>query len=221
MTGDSLERPSSLKKDWVLTQDAFARLLARLDPDQELAGQKYETIRHGLITFFECRGGRSPEDLADETINRVARRLMEGKELYASTPSAYFYGVARNVLREHWDAPDAASAPLERARLEDLSHDPAHAQEQHLRRRREDQQLECLERCLQGLASTDRDLISSYYHGETTVKIQNRKLLAERLGITVNALKIRALRIREKLEACVEQCLPALPRSETPFADRH
>ena len=221
MTGGSLEHPSPLKKDWVLTQDAFARLLARLDPDEELAGRKYETIRHGLITFFECRGGRSPEDLADETINRVARRLMEGKDLYAGSPASYFYGVARNVLREHWDAPDAVSRPLESARLEDLSHDPVRAQEQHLRRRTEDHQLECLERCLQGLAPKDRDLISSYYSGDTTVKIQNRKLLAERLGITLNALKIRALRIREKLEACVEQRLAELPRRETPFPDRH
>jgi hypothetical protein len=38
------------------------------------------------------------------------------------------------------------------------------------------------------------------------VKIENRRSLAQTLGITVNALSIRACRIRDKLESCVKKC---------------
>jgi hypothetical protein len=34
---------------WVLTREAFERLLAWLDPDRERAGQKYEKIRQKLV----------------------------------------------------------------------------------------------------------------------------------------------------------------------------
>jgi len=39
------------------------------------------------------------------------------------------------------------------------------------------------------------------------VKIANRRSLAESLGITMNALAIRACRLRDKLAACVRQCV--------------
>ena len=107
-----MESPISLKKNWVLTQDAFDVLLARLDRNQERAGQKYEHVRHALITFFESRGSASPEDHADDTINRVARRLVEGSEIPVDKLPGYFYGVARNVLKEYWGLPGPAFASL-------------------------------------------------------------------------------------------------------------
>jgi RNA polymerase sigma factor (sigma-70 family) len=196
-----VESRTGLKKDWVLTQDALKRLLTCLDPDQERSAQKYEDIRRALITFFECRQSPSPEDHADETINRVARRLSEGKEIYVENPASYFYGVARNILKEQWEKLPAASAPL------DLFHDPVRDSELHLEREQRERQLECLEHCLRGLTAKDRELIGEYYQGETGVKIQNRKSLAEKLGVPLNALRLRALRIREKLEDCVALCL--------------
>ena len=203
-----MERPTSLKKDWVLTQDAFDLLLARLDRDQERAGRQYEHIRHGLVTFFECHGGASPADLADETINRVARRLLEGKEIHADNPASYFYGVARNVLKENWGSGRPAPASLDEVpELAQLSDDPGSLHERQEERYRAEQRLECLEHCLDGLTPRDRELISEYYQGETGAKIRARRLLAKKLGIPLNALRIRALRIREKLEACVQRCL--------------
>jgi RNA polymerase sigma factor (sigma-70 family) len=203
-----VESPTSLKKHWVLTQNAFDLLLARLDPDLERAGQHYENIRHALITFFECRGSACPEDHTDETINRVARRLLEGKEIQTENPATYFYGVARNVLKEYWDRPGRLVAPIESVPASrQASDDPGLLSEKQAERHLEEQRVDCLEHCLKALASRDHQLISEYYRGETGVKIQNRKLLAERLGIPLNALRIRALRIREKLEECVRQCL--------------
>jgi DNA-directed RNA polymerase specialized sigma24 family protein len=196
-----VESPVSLKKDWVLTQDAFKVLLACLDPDQERAGEKYENIRRGLITFFECRGCFSPEDHADDTINRVARRLAEGKEIYAENPASYFYGVARNVLREHWESAHPAPAPLENLPpSKDLSNDPGELDARQLERLQREQQLECLEHCLRELFR-ETELITDYYQGETAVKIKYRKSLAQTQHSTERA-KNPGAADSGKLEEC-------------------
>ena len=41
-----------------------------------------------------------PEDCADETIDRVARRLAGGERIRTGDPISYFRGVARNVWHE-------------------------------------------------------------------------------------------------------------------------
>lgn len=199
--------PPPFKKDWVLTQDAFDILLDRLDRDPQRAGQRYEDIRRGLITFFECRGACAPDDLADQTINRVARRLLEGTEIYTDNPAGYFYGVARNVLREQWQSPDAVSTPLDSLPTSRLSDRPGGPNDAHTERELEEQRLDCLDRCLSELDLKELELIRAYYQGETGLKIGNRKRLAAKLGIAAAALRIRALRIREKLEQCVDGCL--------------
>jgi len=83
-----------------LTRESFDILLAQLDPDRERAGERYEAIRRKLVRLFEWRGCAAPEDLADETINRVARRLAEGVELRSADPYGYFCGVAHLLYKE-------------------------------------------------------------------------------------------------------------------------
>src|SRR5436305_1633088 len=83
---------------WALTQEAFDRLLAALGEDRQSAGEKYLEIRSNLLRFFEWRGCPFPEDHADETMNRVAKRLAEGEEI--RNPSGYCTGVARLLLLE-------------------------------------------------------------------------------------------------------------------------
>ena len=203
-----MQSPTPLKKDWVLNQEAFDALLASLDRDRRRAAERYEQIRHALITFFECRRSATPEDLADDTINRVARRLLEGRTIQTGNPASYFYGVARNVLKEYWDARTRAPASLESQPPSALrSPDPRRLEERVFERELKERRLECLDRCLEELSPKDRDLIRQYYQGETAVKIENRRRLAGTLGIPPGALRIRALRIRERLEACVERRL--------------
>lgn len=55
----------------------FEQLLAWLDEDRELAGKKYEEIRFRLINLFIARGCRISEELADKTIDRVARKVKD------------------------------------------------------------------------------------------------------------------------------------------------
>jgi DNA-directed RNA polymerase specialized sigma24 family protein len=197
----------SLKKDWVLTPEAFELLLARLDSDRDLAAQKYEDIRRKLILFFESRGCLIPEESADETFNRVARKLSEGVEVRATDPASYCYGIARNVLQEYWAEPSRS-----RASMEDVTRTGRHAEhpdqmtEKRLKREKLELRIECLQRCIAGLPENHQALIVRYYEGDSGAKVRGRKLLAEQLGIPINALRIRALRIREKLEDCVNGC---------------
>src|SRR6202035_1353560 len=98
--GMAMKPPSGGPPRSGLTAASFEALLARLDSDRERAGERYETIRRRLVRLFEWRGGEGPEELADETINRVARRMSEGTEIRATDPLGYFFGVAHRVYKE-------------------------------------------------------------------------------------------------------------------------
>lgn len=199
------------KKDCALTQDEFDKLLSFLDSDREIAGEKYKALHLRLVSFSERRGCSSPEDLADETMSRAARRLDEGVTIYSNDPAAFFRGVARHVLQEC-----RASQARVLALTEDIALAAHLSQSQDEIREREserlmiEKQVECLEWCMEKLSGEDREIIIEYYQGETSVKIKNRKNLAERLGMTINALRLRAFRIRERLEDCLEHCLDDL-----------
>lgn len=190
------------KKDWVLTKEAFDHLLASLDADRELAGQKYESVRRKLIEFFEARGSYSPASDVDETINRVARRLDEGEIIQDF--NGYFYGVARLLLKENLRARDKEPIAL------DLAPSPIvlpHDEEQAQRHKEGELQLECFELCLSKLSAPHRLLIVEYYREEQGVKIERRKRQAEALNMSLNALRLRACRIRAQLGDCIMSCL--------------
>ena len=67
--------------------------------------------------------------------------------------------------------------------------------------------VECLRRCLAELSPENRDLILSYYKGEKGEKIKNRKGLKELFGVPASTLRMRALRLRERLQMCAENCV--------------
>src|SRR5215510_2058376 len=97
-SSSGLRAPAGQRRKWALTQEAFDKLLAHLGPDRESAGEKYLEVRNNLIRFFEWRGCPFPEDHADETINRIAKKISEGEEI--RNPASYYIGVARMLLLE-------------------------------------------------------------------------------------------------------------------------
>jgi len=196
----SLPAGSGVRRKWVLTPEAFHKLLSSLGDDPDAAGQKYLEIRNNLTKFFEWRGCPFPEDHADETINRVAKRVAEGEEI--RNPASYCVGVARMLLleinkervREQQALGEIATSPYSAPRA---APEPDQGEER----------IDCLRTCLKDLPSDNRELIVEYYQGEKGSKIENRKKLTERFGVPVNTLRMRALRLREKLQVCVENCL--------------
>lgn len=185
------------KHEWALTKGAFDKLLACLAPEPELAGERYEELRRMLLKIFEWRGALFPEDCADETLNRVARRIDEGVEI--RDIGGYCYGVARLVLLETAKAPDARRVPLDDLMM---PAPPVEGAEEKV-------EIQCFEECLRELSADSREVIVQYYCEEKRAKINHRKQLAETLGIPLNALRSRAQRTRDKLEQCIIKCLHA------------
>lgn len=179
-----------MNKEWSLTQAALDELLTWLDPDREKAGEKYETIRTRLIKVFACRGCAEAEDLADETINRVASKLSKVADDYHGDPALFFYGVAKMIRHEYVRKSSRHVAPPTAALPDDL-----------------EDEYECLEKCMRALLPKQRNLVLQYYREDKRAKIDNRKRLAQQLDITMNALSIRAHRIKLALQQCVEACL--------------
>ena len=193
---------------WELDKETFDKLLATLDSDIQRAGEKYEHIRRGIVKYFECRGCVPSLELADETINRVARKAAAGAEIHKESVTSYFYGVARNVFHEHLRSPDRDQPPVES--LPPHRHPFEMPPELNERRAEEidlEAQLACLDACAELLPPETRKMILSYYDGKQRARIENRRRLAEGLGVPMNSLRIRVHRIREKLEGCLVNCL--------------
>ena len=194
------------KREWVLTHGAFRKLLDWLDEEADSGGEGYVEMRRRLVLYFNRKNCSAPDELADETLNRVARRLEEEGTITSDVPARYCYIVARFVLLESLRKQQRQEPLDETATF----HPPAglvglpDASEENQER---EKRWECLERCLRSLEPGNRELILGYYHGERRAKIENRRAMAEKLRVTVNALSIRACRIRDRLEACTRKCL--------------
>lgn len=194
------------KRAWTLTQPAFQRLLNWLDGGKSSDGEKYQEMRRRLISYFDRKNCQASEDLADETLNRLARRLDEEGIVEDQQPARYCYIMARFVFME-----SLRQSKRENTLQDDLRRQsniaalkwPASQNEKQVK----EKMLNCLTHCIETLDALDQEIIKRYYIGEARAKIDNRRALAENLSITMNALSIRASRIRDKLELCVNQCL--------------
>lgn len=178
-----------MNKNWSLSQEAFDALLDWLNSDREQAGIKYEQIRRRLIKVFTGRGCIDPEELADETINRVTSKLQEIQTNFTGDCARYFFGVANKVHLEYLRRKTPLSPPP-----------PADSGRAELEYR-------CLERCIERLNEADRALLLREYGAKGQTQAERRKALAEELGISLNALRIRVFRIRIALKECIEKCL--------------
>lgn len=194
------------RKEPALTELAFSRLLAWLDDGVESHGERYLEIRRRLVSYFERRNRRSADELADETLNRVGRTLEQAGVIATRPPARYCYVVARYVLLEDFRR-ERRHVPLDEplfTRLPWTGIGAAVEREERLALREE--RLDCLDRCLLELRPEQRELVVDYYRDSRREKIERRRALASRLGITLNALGIRVYRIRDALMACVEVC---------------
>jgi DNA-directed RNA polymerase specialized sigma24 family protein len=197
---------AELKKDWILNPEAFRRLLNWLDSGNDSEGERYLEVRRRLTTYFDRKNCPSSDELADETLNRIARKLEEKGTITEVSPLHYCYIVAKFVFLES----ARRAKPIQTGTTELMSSEPntfGSAGTSHVGTSEvKEKMFDCLERCLSKLPPGDRELILEYYRGEQRVKIERRSALAAHLGVTMNALSIRACRIRNKLEACVRAC---------------
>jgi DNA-directed RNA polymerase specialized sigma24 family protein len=182
---------------WTLNRSALASLIDRLGAGDPL---EYEVIRRRLVAFMSWRGAAQPEAAADETLDRVARKLESGVEV--ASIRGYLFGVARRVLLES-ERRERRDRVVQEAWV--LLHRRPDAGEERERR------IACLGRCLAGLSPENRALIQAY-HGSGPGDA--RAALARRYGLSDGALRIRAHRIRNDLGACLGRCLAGGDRDE-------
>jgi DNA-directed RNA polymerase specialized sigma24 family protein len=157
------------------------KFLAVLGADPVVAEKAYRDLRNRLKRFFEWKGCLSAEDLAQETLTRAFTRIAGGQQIYAEKPFSYFMGIARNVLSESW-----------RARKEEgLDLENPFSSESDGRQDFADQRI-LLERVLRELSVQDREFLIEY-------TFEDKVELAQRRGESINALRLRAFRIREAI----------------------
>lgn len=174
-----------------VTREKFANFLAWLSPQGDSAGEEYERLRFRLCTFFALRRCRFSDELADETINRVMLKLSDEQ---IENKLAYCYGVAKNVYRE--------SLRKERAHLDidEVTIAATVPAEQSFSG-------ECLDKCLAELSPESRSLILDYFSEVKLAKIELHRRISEKLEMTQTALRMRVMRIKQKLKICVRECM--------------
>jgi DNA-directed RNA polymerase specialized sigma24 family protein len=184
----------------LLSPTGLSRLLARLGHDEDEAAAQYERLRATLQKFFDWHGAWPPEECADETLDRLTRKLgdVEIVDVWS-----YALGIARLVLLEWQRRPNALSSagrpevadPVSTRTLKDED------EEEPLRT--------CFDRCLEALPADSRTLVLEYYVAERRAKIDNRRRLAQAFGVSESALRNRVQRVRDRLERCVHTCTSA------------
>jgi DNA-directed RNA polymerase specialized sigma24 family protein len=196
-----------LKKDWTPTEGSFQKFLRWLDEGADSGGEKYLEMRRRLAAYFDRKNSPNADELADETLARVAQKLEEKGQITDLSPAHYCYITAKFVFLE-----SIRHAKRSQTGLEEITETGHPDQEEAgfaLQKpvfENEEHRFDCLDRCLKKLSTKDSELILEYYRGEQQEKIQHRRQLSEKLGLSANALSIRACRIRGKVETCVKEC---------------
>lgn len=176
-------------------EENFDALLDWLDPDRDRAGEMYVNIRQQLIKIFSWNRSPDPSDLADETIDRVTRRVREIRQSYSGDPRLYFFGVAKKVLHEAQRKP-SRSLSLDNIELGFETGTDEDSELLH----------ECLEKCLLKLPPERRALLLAYYQEDRQAKIDARRELAIQFSLSPAALRMVVYRTLNKLETCIQEC---------------
>jgi len=191
-----------------LSTGRFTILLTRLDSDRTKAAEKYVGLRHKLVKIFERTQCSDPDALADEALDRLAKKIEdEGNEEVISNLSSFAYGVAHKIsLESHRHSARFVSIDSHYENADSVIGDPD-PEARILESMRNAHDAECLDRCLGKLMTPDRQLLLDYYKGEKQVRIRRRQGLAAQLGIDLPALRRHVNRLREKLRVCMHRCL--------------
>lgn len=188
-----------------LDSTSLQALLDALAGDVADQGIAYERLRSRLIRFFTWNRCIEPEDLADVALDRLAKKIASGEPVIDHQKLAA--GIARMLLHEHTARQIRERKMLSRLRWW-LKQPATNKETLHLRE-------EALEHCLETMSAESRSLLERYYTGDSGARIRQRQQLASELGIALNALRNRALRLRTQLETCTSAY-----QSEGPRRDR-
>jgi DNA-directed RNA polymerase specialized sigma24 family protein len=180
---------SEIKATKEVTREKFDAFRSWLSPHEDAFGEDYERLRFRLTTYFATRNCRFPEELADEVINRVILKINEQN---IENKLAYCYGVAKNVFLESLRK-EKNHVNIDDINLAAKPSEPEFA-------------LKCLDKCLNELSLENRTLIIDYFSENKSAKITLREKISNTLGITQTNLRMKVVRIKQKLKKCLVEC---------------
>jgi DNA-directed RNA polymerase specialized sigma24 family protein len=167
-------------------QAILDELFKLLEPDLQSTEKRYRQCRFKLIKFFAWKYCEDPDNLADETISRLVKKVRDGQRISADNPYSYVYGIATNVFREY------LRAKKKNTRLADIDE----ARETAVQPVTDD----CKKLCFKQLPREKRELLARYYAGD------DRGEIAREQELTLNALRLQVHRIKQWLRRCREDC---------------
>ena len=177
------------KERWLLTDESLACLLRALGQGEAHPLRRYTRLQERLTFFFMHHRASLPEDLADQSIDRLARALLEGRSIVSL--EAFALGVARMILRE-----EQARALREQRAWEQ-------AERNRFTPQLTPEETECEEQVqqagLEALPPAARDLLAAYHTGQGAQRIDERRQLAHRMGISMGALRKRVFDLQSAL----------------------
>jgi DNA-directed RNA polymerase specialized sigma24 family protein len=196
-----------------LASSPLDHLLAFLDSDRATAAEKYEELRSRIVQMLLWRGipNANADSSADVVLDRIGAKIRAGEVI--DNVSSYAAGVARFVALEHLRKKREIAVDELPERMAPSAHDDTEEA---------DQRLAFLRRCLMEIGEeSDRRLILLYYDTESNEKTKDaRKALATDLQMSPNALKVRACRLRLKLETCINKHIAETKSSADDTYDR-
>lgn len=194
-------------------KNCFHLLLKLLDSDDEKAAEKYLLLQRKIIkiVIWKKYTQTEAEEIADIVIDRIAQKIEKGEEI--EDVNKFANVVLNYVLLEH------NRKRKEDAVGDDLPESPVlpDFKEKSLREH-------CLEKCLEDIITDEKDryLIVRYYDvDDNESNKDNRKILAEELELTGNNLKVKASRIRSRLEKCINECVEKLSVTKRANSDTY
>lgn len=181
-------------------QISFDKLLALLDADREQAGLKYENLRQRLIKFFEWRNCEMSEELSDVVFDRMLKKISEGEQIHHI--SAYAATVAQYVFKEYLRSNERQNQLIEDSpEVQNIRAKEIQNNDEFTEFRQN-----CFDKCLAEFDAENRKFIIAYYNTDEKTLINTRKRLAEEMKSNLNTLRIKACRLKAKLENCTLKC---------------
>ena len=175
------------------SSDQWDVFLQWLDP-ANLNDNAYEAAHRRLMFFFTGRRCPDPATLADRTLDIAMRKFSDVPGNVS--PLSYLIGIARNIFKESLRS-DQKHEIIRQHFTEQQSTQVEETETHH----------SCLEKCLTTLPVEDRQILLAYYSQTKQAKIDIRRQLAEKEGLSMNSLRNRILRLNQRLKPCLTQCL--------------
>lgn len=181
-----------------MTEEDLEQFLKWLDVNREEAALKYEKLRRSLVVYFVRRQCAAAEDLADKVLDVAMGHLRNQNSLLLSKPIPYIFGIARNVYRQYFQNQIPTGGEIDWDRLSPPGFDDEASHKE--------QRSKCLHGCLQTLKVQDRKLFLLYYLKKTNALDEYRPWLAAQFGLTINGLRLKMMRLRDRLRFCISSC---------------